>query len=492
MNKAKRILALLLALSLAAGMCACSPEESQESTQPVPLEKPESVGLGQADQQQTAAPVQHTSAGQASAAEFALALPALPEMAPYPNEEAFFKPNGEFDSDGFQVVYEAWEKTRRAQRDQAGVYAGKLNAYLTATAAEFLKSEEPGENAVCSPLNIWMALAMAAETAGGKTRADLLQLLGMGSIEETREVAASLWNANYCDDGACTSKMAASLWLNREVAYKQDTLEALAEHYYASGFQGDVTDPAYSAAFKDWLNENTGGLLQDAVASLPDFDPQMVLTLATAVYFRAAWANEFSAQNTYPEVFSGSAGEQEADFMHRSGTNFYYWSEHFGAVNLRFEDAGSMWFLLPDEGVSPVELLESGEAMDFLLSDYDARQENSKFLIVDMAVPKFDVESGMDLKARLKDLGLSDLFTGKADFTSLTDMDGVYISDARHEARVKIDEEGCEAAAFTVMMYAGSAMPPDERVEFKLDRPFLFALMSTDGLPLFLGVVNRL
>ena len=55
-----------------------------------------------------------------------------------------------------------------------------------------------------------------------------------------------------------------------------------------------------------------------------------------------------------------------------------------------------------------------------------------------------------------------------------------------------MDEEGCEAAAFTAMMYCGTAMPPDERVEFKLDRPVLFALMGIDGLPLFYGVVNQL
>ena len=58
-------------------------------------------------------------------------------------------------------------------------------------------------------------------------------------------------------------------------------------------------------------------------------------------------------------------------------------------------------------------------------------------------------------------------------------------------ARVAIDEEGVTAAAYTVMMMAGAAAPPEEEMDFVLDRPFLFAITGADGLPLFVGVVNR-
>ena len=68
--------------------------------------------------------------------------------------------------------------------------------------------------------------------------------------------------------------------------------------------------------------------------------------------------------------------------------------------------------------------------------------------------------------------------------------DGVFLSRAEHAARVAIDEEGVTAAAYTVMMEAGAAEPPDEEIDFTLDRPFVFAITSQDGLPLFIGVVN--
>ena len=66
----------------------------------------------------------------------------------------------------------------------------------------------------------------------------------------------------------------------------------------------------------------------------------------------------------------------------------------------------------------------------------------------------------------------------------------IALSRAEHAARAAIDEEGVTAAAYTAMMAAGEAMPPDEEIDFTLDRPFVFTITSQDGLPLFLGVVN--
>ena len=92
------------------------------------------------------------------------------------------------------------------------------------------------------------------------------------------------------------------------------------------------------------------------------------------------------------------------------------------------------------------------------------------------------------------ELGVTDVFDPDvSDFTPMTtDTDvPIYVSEATHAARVKIDEEGVEAAAFTVLDAPTSMAPSDEEIYFTLDRPFLFAISSQDGLPLFAGVVNR-
>ncbi|MBQ1887296.1 MAG: serpin family protein, partial [Firmicutes bacterium] len=58
--------------------------------------------------------------------------------------------------------------------------------------------------------------------------------------------------------------------------------------------------------------------------------------------------------------------------------------------------------------------------------------------------------------------------------------------------RVKADEDGVEAAAYTVIMVKATSAMPEEPIEFTVDRPFIFEIISSEGLPLFTGVVNHL
>ena len=154
-----------------------------------------------------------------------------------------------------------------------------------------------------------------------------------------------------------------------------------------------------------------------------------------------------------------------------------------------------MLLILPDEGYDPDGLLDSGEAMDFLLAD-KYRYDDCKYLTIHLSMPKFDVSSDLDLIEGLKALGVTDVFDGAVSTFDPLDAstdDPLFVSQARHAARVKVDEEGCEAAAYTVIMTApGSALAePLDEVDFILDRPFLFAVTGDSGLPLFTGVVNQ-
>ena len=54
---------------------------------------------------------------------------------------------------------------------------------------------------------------------------------------------------------------------------------------------------------------------------------------------------------------------------------------------------------------------------------------------------------------------------------------------------VEIDEEGVTAASFTAIIGAGATMPPEEEMDFVLDRPFAFVITGLDGLPLLTGTV---
>lgn len=418
-----------------------------------------------------------------------LAEAVYPEMAPYPNEMEYInEKTGEFDNDGFRVVFDAWREQQRARYPEEG-YADNLTDFFERSIAQFLSGDEP-KNRVYSPLNVYMALSMLAELTDGTSRAQILDLLGSGSMEELRAQATALWRANYNDDGATTTVLASSLWLDEDINFVQPTLDTLADTYYASTYRGQMGSDEFNKALQSWLNEQTGGLLEEQAAQI-ELDAETLMALATTIYFRAKWSSEFSEGNTEPKTFHAPDGDMTCDFMHQGGSDTYYWGDQFSAVKKRFEGGEAMWFILPDEGITPEQLLEDPQVMEFLLQK--RRVGKQQHLIVNKAIPKFDVVSQMDLCDGLKELGITDVFDYEtSDFSPMTtDLDEIFLSQVKHDARVTIDEEGCIAAAYTVMSMAGAGMPPKEEVDFVLDRPFLFSITGYDDLPLFVGVVNQ-
>ena len=118
--------------------------------------------------------------------------------------------------------------------------------------------------------------------------------------------------------------------------------------------------------------------------------------------------------------------------------------------------------------------------------------KNKKDMKVNLSVPKFDVSSTVNLKDGLNKMGVTKVFDMEnSDFTAITSDTPVYISAVNQSARVEIDEKGVKAAAYIELPGAGAAQPPEEIIDFVLDRPFVFVI-SKGNLPLFTGVVNNL
>lgn len=416
--------------------------------------------------------------------------PAYPEMAPYPNEMDFIDDKtGIFDDEGFSNVYDAWRGNRDLKISIPQGYADSLNSYFQSSIPILL--DNGADNAVCSPLNIYMALALLAESTNGDSRQEILDLLGAGSIASLRTQAQQAWISHYCDDGASACVLANSLWLDDSIRYDEDVAGRLAANYYASVFHGDLGSEITNQFFQNWLNEQTKGLLEDQINQL-QMDPATVMTLASTIYYRAKWSNEFWSDDNTEGVFHTGTGDQNVTFMNRTLTyGPYFWGEDFGAVHLRLEDGSKMWLVLPDEGLTSADLLNSGHALNLILGDVSLYQ-NQKSLRVNLSMPKFDVIGDIRLNDSLKSLGITSVFDrSSADFTPILPDGNAWLEEAKHAARVKVDEEGVEAAAYTVMMMAGASMPPNDEMDFILDRPFLFVITSQDDLPLFAGTVNE-
>ena len=199
------------------------------------------------------------------------------------------------------------------------------------------------------------------------------------------------------------------------------------------------------------------------------------------------WSSEFRPESTYADVFTKADGsETKTDFMHQSGSGAWYQGKQYVMASRSFQDGGGrMVFILPNEGVSPQQLLTDEAALAEILT-----AGHNQFGLIHWSVPKFDVSSDMELSEQLQALGIIKAFDANiSDFTPTTEEVSAELSKVQHAARVTIDENGCTAAAFTMMMVDAGAMLPDQSLEMNLNRPFAFVILNNADVPLFIGTV---
>ena len=382
-----------------------------------------------------------------------------------------------------------WDSYRELTAKSAELQSG-MDAYYQNLMKQMLVSED--ENTVCSPINLYIAFAMLAETSDGNTRQQILDMLGAQDMDTLRKNISSLWKSNYADTPALKSVLANSLWLDGEETYNDTTLQRLAEQYYASTFRGTPGSEEMNQALRTWTDDNTGGLLKEYTENMA-IAPETVFELVSTIYYKAMWRENFWEVNTEKETFHGAAGDTTVDMMKKTEGMDVYQGEHFRAVSLSLQDSGSMYFLLPDENTDVNELVSDPDLMKVIRRDESS--DNWYSPMVNLSVPKFKVSEKTDLIETVRALGVTDaLDADLADFSPLTgDKENLYLSKADHAAMLEIDENGVTGAAYTELGISETAAEiPDDEIDFVLDRPFLFLVTGQDGSLLFSGVVRNI
>lgn len=105
-----------------------------------------------------------------------------------------------------------------------------------------------------------------------------------------------------------------------------------------------------------WLDEQTRGTLSEEVKKV-ELQPNTVMALATTVYYQASWHDKFLRDFNEEFTFNFPIGAVKTTFMSELRlSDDYYWGEKFGAVKKDL-NGGAMWFILPDEGYTPTDLI---------------------------------------------------------------------------------------------------------------------------------------
>ncbi len=356
------------------------------------------------------------------------------------------------------------------------------------TTAELVKNNK--ENFVYSPISLYYTLALTANGAKGETAKEMLSLLGVNDKVYLSEQCRNLYNHLYKETNSLKFNIANSIWLNYNHNFKDEFIKNAAEYFYSQSFAADFSSDETKETMAKWVSDNTAGLLNPQF----DFRGDELMTILNTVYFNDEWIWEFDENQTAKDKFHLSDGSDiQAEFMNKKNIQYYAITEKAIVGELSMKNNYSMVFALPNEGISPNELISDSEKIHELLTLFDFEQiENSgkvRFGEVTWKVPKFDITSKTDLMSMLTSLGMEKAFSS-ADFTDITD-EGACISDIKQEARLKIHEKGVEASAFTIEIMTGGGGSDTIDTEIILDRPFVYMLTDNHNNIYFIGICEN-
>lgn len=383
----------------------------------------------------------------------------------------------------------------------------RANVGFSLDLLEELREAEPDENLFFSPYSVSVALAMTYAGARGETATEMADALryvlegedlhaAFGALEDEferrnedgKEIdAPEEDDEDRDDDLGFQLSSANAIWPDEGLALDDDFREVLEVYYGAGENLVDFTGSPDEARqeINEWVEDRTNDRIEDL---LPEgsIDSTTRLVLTNAVYFLAAWEYDFDPTNTEPEPFTSLDGtETEVETMHQTMELRYAEVGGHQLVELPYANGDtSMVVILPAEGE-----FEEFEA-EFSVDRLATMLEETSRPEVDLALPKFGIESDFSLVDVMADLGMERAFGSGADFGGMLESDGggLFIDDIRHESFVEVDEEGTEAAAATAVVMDESA--PADHVEMTVDRPFLFYVRDQPTeTPLFVGRV---
>lgn len=400
------------------------------------------------------------------------------------------------DDDATEQSGNAGEQPTASEKEEVNDSAFCLNAAQQTRIAPlnefsvrlFRELGSSQQSTVISPLSVAFVMGMVNNGAANTTRQEILSALEFG-VDDT---AAANELMRKMIDGAPTAdpsvKVAIANNLTVNSQYQLNTaFEQTANTYYdASVYSLDFSQPEALQTINRWCNEKTNGLIPRIIDQL---DPQMVLCLLNAIYFKGEWANKFDKANTYGEAFLMADGDHSIQMMHKVDKAMYAEQEGVKALRLPFGNGRySMTFLLPAEvdGLESMKAKLTGKTLQELAF---AEQE------VEMMLPVFATEVNTDLIPLLSKLGVSRLFTHDAELTDIAKRDGndvnLYVQMMKQKTRLGVNEEGSLGAAVTIAGMYETEGPDHEdgkQKRFYANHPFVYVVSEqATGAIFFIG-----
>ncbi len=359
-----------------------------------------------------------------------------------------------------------------------------LNLCLSSFQTSFFKQmnkEYIKKNLILSPISAYQILSLTSNGARGKTLQEMLLSLSSTELNELNQINLAILNA---------VKEFKSIEMANAVMTAFTPEEKFTEVAYS--YKSTVGPLGNVDQVNNWCSEKTHGKITKI---LDEIEPNTMMILLNAIYFKGIWTKQFDPKNTYKMNFYNFGIIDNAvtvDMMHIREQFKYYENEFAQAIEIPFKiDSASAIVLLPRNDININDFvadLEEKKIQEYI--------EGMKTYTVDLSLPKFELEFSSELNNVLQKLGMKEAFDpAKADLTGMRKEGNIYISKVIQKTYLKIDEAGAEAAAVTAVVIKTRGFDPNNR-RMVVNRPFLMIIKSKD-LPqnydtLFMAKIEKL
>ncbi|XP_057328835.1 heparin cofactor 2-like [Microplitis mediator] len=356
-------------------------------------------------------------------------------------------------------------------------YNADRNNYFSIELLQGVNEQTTG-NVVISPLSVKSALTILSEGAGGDTRNELLTSLRLPSdVSQIRTLSQQTLQSLLSTSAGTEIDLANRLWLGKGIQLPDDFNNILKTNY-----GGDTSNVVFSntestvLTINDWVRQYTRGHIQSIVESSA-LSPETKLLLTSALYFKGNWRKAFDKNLTRNRCFNIPNQACHSVPMMESVSQYFYASIpdlKAEVVEIPYDDDKiSMLVFLPiNEGLQDLSVLSRDLSYTPISTILNSLRDTELILLM----PRFSVETKIDLRPTLETLGIRNLFTYNANLTKFSLEDSVKVDNVLHNAKIEVNEDGTVAAAVTglsVVPLMGSSIEA-----FRVNRPFLFMLID--------------
>ncbi|WP_179283119.1 MULTISPECIES: serpin family protein [Paenibacillus] len=340
------------------------------------------------------------------------------------------------------------------------------------------KEKGDGNNLLISPYSISAAIGMAYNGSVGETRQEMAEVMGWSGLEMERVNAsqAALQQLLTHPGNGIEIGIANSMWMKDGIPVEETYKTTIQQTYEAElrTLNGQPTQA--KEEINQWVKQHTEGMIPNLMQEPPEKEALMILV--NAIAFDGNWMDELDPEYTTDDEFKLANGkEMSVRMMHQKKQFQYSENKDWQAVRLPYGD-GQMHLLI----VLPQEGRTLDEVQQQLLDAPKRLDAGSEYRLVELSLPRFRAEYGVNLRETLQQMGMEMAFDPyAANFTEMISPGPnlqAYIGQIQHRAVMEVNEQGTVAAAATMVgMEAGSA-PPTDPVKMNVNRPFMVAVVD--------------